>query len=111
MARAVVIKQYGDQAIGDAIVDGMTKALDVDSIEVVRREIHNQRVQRSLVRVAVNNTKTDEDYECMTAKARSDYEYTHQHGKLYDAVLGLWGLLWYCIYEIYDYFREWNREA
>lgn len=109
MTRGVVIKLYGDQQIAGAIADGMTKALEADSIHVVKREIHEQRVQRSLLRVAVNNTKTPQDYACMSAKARCDYD-TSQHGWLYGAVLGMWGLLWYCIYCAFDYLSAWNRE-
>lgn len=110
MRQGVVVKLYGDRQIAGAIADGMSRALDAQSIEVVKREIHEQQVQRSLLRVAVNNTKTAEDYACMTAKARYDYEYNRQHGRLYGAVLGLWGLLWVVIYEIYDYLSAWNRE-
>lgn len=111
MTRGVVIKLYGDEQIAGAIADGMTQALEADSIQVVKREIHDQRVQRSLLRVAVNNTKTAQDYACMTAKARCDYEYNRKHGRLYGAVLGLWGLLWVVIYEVYDYLSAWNREG
>lgn len=110
MTRGVVIKLYGDQQIAGAIADGMTRALDAQSIEVVKREIHEQRVQRSLLRVAVGNTRTAQDYACMVAKARGDYEHTREHGRLYGAVLGVWGLLWTVIYEAYDYFSAWNRE-
>ena len=111
MNRGVVIKLYGDQKIAGAIADGMTKVLEADSIQVVKREIHNQRVQRSLLRVAVNNTKTAQDYACMASKARCDYEYTRHHGRLYDTFLGLWGLLWTVIFEVYDYLSEWNRKG
>lgn len=111
MNMGVVIKLYGDQQIAGAIADGMTHALDAQSVEIVKREIHNQRIQRSLLRVAVNNTKTAQDYACMTAKARCDYEHSRQHGRLYGAVLGLWGLLWVVIFEIYDYLSAWNREG
>ena len=111
MSRGVVIKLYGDQHIAGAIADGMTKALDAERIEVVKREIRDQRVQRSLLRVAVGNSKTAQDYACMTAKARGDYEYTPEHGRLYGAILGLWGLLWVVVHEAYTYLSEINREA
>lgn len=110
MQRGVVIKLFGDQQIAGAIADGMSQALDAQSVEIVKREIHEQRVQRSLLRVAVNNTKTAQDYACMTAKARCDYEYPRQHGRLYEVILGLWGLLWVVIFEIYEYLSVWNRE-
>ena len=111
MTKGVVIKLYGDQQIAGAIADGMTRALDAQSIEVVKREIHEQRVQRSLLRVAVGNTRTAQDYACMVAKARGDYEYTREHGRLYGAVLGVWALFWWAVHEAYDYFSAWNREA
>lgn len=111
MQRGVVIKLFGDQQIAGAIADGMSQALDAQSVEIVKREIHEQRIQRSLLRVAVNNTKTAQDYACMTAKARGDYEYTHHHGRLYEAILGMWGLLWLVVYSIYDYMSAWNREG
>ena len=111
MTRGVVIKLYGDQQIAGAIADGMTQALDAQSVEIVKREIRDQRIQRSLLRVAVNNTKTAQDYACMTAKARWDYEPTRRHGRLYGAILGLWGLFWVVVYEIYAYLSKWNREG
>lgn len=111
MTRGVVIKLYGDQQIAGAIADGMEQALDADSIQVVKREIHEQRVQRSLLRVAVNNTKTAQDYACMTAKARATMTIPASHGRLYRAILGVWGLFWVIVYEIYDYLSEINREA
>ncbi len=108
MARAVVIKQYGDREIAGAIADGMIKALDDHDIEIVKQEIHDQRVQRSLLRVAVNNTKSDDDYACMTAKARWSYE-SPTHGWLYNVILGTWGLFWYCVSSAYEYLSDWNR--
>lgn len=111
MQRGVIIKMYGDEQIAGAIADGMTKALDAQSMEIVKKEIREQNVQRHLLRVAVNNTKTAQDYACMAAKARGDYEYTRSHGRLYGAILGLWGLLWYSIYMLYDYLSALNRES
>ena len=111
MNRGVVIKMYGDQQIAGAIADGMTQVLDAQSVEIVKREIRDRRIQRSLLRVAVNNTKTAQDYACMAAKAQWNYEPTRRHGRLYGAILGLWGLLWLVVYSIYDYMSAWNREG
>ena len=111
MTRGVVIKMYGDEQIAGAIADGMAQALDAQSMEIVKKEIREQNVQRHLLRVAVNNTKTAQDYACMAAKARGDYEYTREHGRLYGAILGLWGLLWVVVYGIYDYLSAWNRRG
>ena len=112
MQRGVVLKLYGDAQISGAIADGMARALPKEQIEVVEAEIDRQRIQRSLVRVAANNSKTPEDYACMTAKTRWDYRWIYRkHGRLYGAILGLWGLLWMVVAEVYDYFSAWNREG
>lgn len=111
MTRAIVIKRYGDPALSGAIVDGMTKALSPAQMEVVKAEIDRQHIVRKLVRVAVGNTKTAQDYACMTAKAKGNYGYIRHHGRLYGAVLGAWALLWLIIYDWVDYFSAWNREA
>ena len=112
MTRGVVLKLYGDAQIAGAIADGMTRAMPQEQMEVVEAEIDRQRIQRSLLRVAVNNTKTPQDYACMTAKTQWDCRSIYrEHGRLYGAILGLWGLLWLCIYEAFDYFSAWNREG
>ena len=64
-----------------------------EQIEVVKAEIDRQNIQRSLLRVAIGNTRTAQDYRLMTAKARGDYGITREHGRLYRAVWGLIGLL------------------
>lgn len=111
MQKGTVIKMYGDPDISGAIADGMVEALQKEQVEVVQSEIDRQHIQRALLRVAVGNNKTAQDYACMAAKARGDYGYTRQHGRLYEAILGMWGLLWIVIYDMYDYFSEWNRRG
>ena len=49
------------------------KALTGEQVEIVEAEIDRQRIQRALLRVAVGNTNTDEDYRDMMTKARGDY--------------------------------------
>ena len=34
-----------------------------------------------------------------------------EHGRLYGAILGAWGLLWDSIYGWYDWLAAWNREG
>ena len=34
-----------------------------------------------------------------------------EHGRLYGAVLGAWGLLWDSIYGWYEWLAAWNREG
>lgn len=75
--------QGGDKAIAGAIAEGMMRAaeerlleaapLTGEQVEVVEAEIDRQRIQRALLRVAVGNTNTAEDYANMMTKARGDY--------------------------------------
>ena len=115
MTRALVIKTYGDPEMCGAIVGGMgisgREPLGKEEIEVVEAEIDRQSIQRHLLRVAVGNDKTDEDYAQMVTKANGDYGYTRRHGRLYDAILGLWAGLWLLIYSAHDYLDAWNREG
>ena len=53
--------------------EGKGKPLPGEQVEVVEAEIDRQRIQRALLRVAVGNTNTAEDYANMTTKARGDY--------------------------------------
>lgn len=120
---AVVLIQRGDPQIAGAIAEGMlaarataaagtssapfggtfprgegsgTKQLPPEQIEVVKAEIDRQHIAR-LVRVAVGNDYTAEDYQCMIIKARHDYgKYYRQPGPLRrigDALLGVYALL------------------
>ena len=112
MSRGVVLKLYGDREIAGAIADGMIRALPQEQIEVVQAEIDRQHIQRSLLRVAVNNTRTPEDYACLTAKARWDYrKVCRAHGRLYGAVWGLIGGAVLLVDGWRRYFQRWNREG
>ena len=77
MRRGLVIIKRGDPEICGALIESATAAqserLSEDEIEVVEAEIDRQKIQRALLRVAVNNTKTNEDYDVMITKARGDY--------------------------------------
>lgn len=109
MTRGVVLKLYGNPEIAGAIADGMARALPAEQIEVVQAEIDRQHIQRALVRVAVGNTRTAEDYRLLAAKARGDYGYTRPRGRLYGAVWGLIGALVLAVDGWYRYFSAWNR--
>lgn len=87
----------------------MMKALPEGAIQAVEAEIDRQHIQRSLLRVAVNNTKSTDDYDCMIAKARYEHRMP-EHGWLYNAVIGLVGLACIIVYEVYDYLSGINRE-
>ena len=64
--------------------EGMGKAVPppLEHIEVVEAEIDRQRIQRALLRVAVGNTNTAEDYANMLTKARGDYAVQQRPGPL-----------------------------
>lgn len=101
---------YGDAQIDGAIADGMARALPQEHIEVVQAEIDRQHIQRSLVRVAVGNTKSNSDYDCMTTYARYRYR-QKEHGPLYKTSWGIVGLICVIVAEVYDYLSGINREG
>lgn len=106
MTRAIVIKRYGDAQIGDAIVDGMTKAISMDaaSIAAVRAECERLRALQD-IRAYADTVRLDAACKALDVKYPAE-----EHGRVYGAIIGVWGLLWYCIYCAYDYLSEWNRE-
>ena len=85
-------------------------ALPANAVEIVEAEIDRQHIQRSLLRVAVNNTKSTDDYNCLITKARYEHRMP-EHGYLYNAVLGIIGLMCVIVYEIFDYLSGINREV
>ena len=116
MARGIVIRMFGDPGITGAIENGMRAALPVkplgtEQAETVEAEIDRQIIQRNLLRVAVNNTKTADDYACMAVRARYAYKHTPRRGRLYGAILAAWALLWYGIFSAAKHLQDWNREA
>ena len=67
-----------------------------DEVEVVEAEIDRQRIQAALLRVAVNNHKTPEDYRQMIIKARGDYAVdTREPGPL--RRFGRWLVGWHAL--------------
>lgn len=108
----VMLIQRGDAEISGAIAEGMLAArarevrpLEPEQIEVVQAEIDRQHIVRSLARVAVNNTKTAEDYDNMTTKARGMYATPAHSGALWrllDHLFTGYALICYAIGEAYD---------
>lgn len=100
MKRAVVIMKAGDPAIAGAIEDGMRAAIakrpaEVPEHEIIRTveaEMERQRRARKLVRVAVGNTKTDDDYDMLITKARAEYGASGPATRIGRWMLGLYGL-------------------
>ena len=115
MTRAVVIKSYGDPKIAEAIRDGMTaalpaaKPLEPDEVRVVRDELDRQRTTVGhLVRVAVGNTLTPDDYRLMTVKARGDYSrLARPLGPVRRTLLIGWAVVWLLILE--GFAELWER--
>lgn len=108
----VMLLQAGDPEITGAIAEGImaargegAEALTREQIETVEAEIDRQaieeamnrpQVQRSLLRVAVGNSKTKEDYAMLRFEADMEYgESLYEPGwwdKIADKALGIYGL-------------------
>ena len=80
---------------------GEARPLESDQIEVVQAEIDRQHIVASLVRVAVGNDKTAEDYGHLVTKARGDYgRYSRPPGparRVLRRLLGVYGLAVYVV--------------
>lgn len=101
MNRAIVIKTYGDKQMLAPVVDTLAA-----------REL--QTVQNECKRLnALNGVSAYGDsvrWQSVAGAMAVKYS-TRRHGRLYGAILGLWGLLWLVVGEWVDYFQRWNREA
>lgn len=126
----VVLMQRGDPEISGAIAQGMLAArarvtaaagtssdpasratfprgeglglqLPREQMEIVEAEIDRQHIVASLVRVAVGNDRTPEDYSLMVTKVRGDCaRYSRAPGPVGRAlrwVLGWYGLLCWAV--------------
>lgn len=102
MTRALVIKTYGDEQISNAIVTGITKPAET--------EAEKQRRIAGLVRVAVGNDKTADDYAKMLRSARREYGRMAKRRPVNEAV---WGIIGGCVLAVdycYRRLRAINRE-
>ena len=121
----VMLIQRGDPQIAGALVDGMIAgraeavgdslshgcaatapsgrepfgddAQGVESVEIVTVEADDRQRVARLVRIAVGNTRTAEDYRQMIVKARGDYAVHRRHNPMREAasmLLLAWALLW-----------------
>lgn len=90
---------------GEGFWRGGPEALPAEQIEVVEAEIDRQRIQMALLRVAVGNHKSAEDYAALVTKARGDYGMTRRPPgtarKVGKKLLGLYGLLCYTVARAY----------
>ena len=100
---AVIMIRRGDPEISGAIAEGMLAArqLPREQVEIVEAEIDRQHIVASLVRVAVGNDRTPEDYSLMVTKVRGDCaRYTRAPGPVGRALrrlLGWYGLLCWAV--------------
>lgn len=65
--------------------------------QAIRRDMQSDAVQRALLRVAVNNTKTAEDYAAMTSRAEIEWgepvDYPTPLERFADAALALYAMV------------------
>ena len=126
MRYGYAIRTGGDQEISEALERGIKAGtgtslargrieaasvsadggrLTEDQMEVVMAEIDRQHILEALVRVAVGNGKTAEDYALMQIKARAEYDRADRRPawlrKLAERALGLYGLLCYALAAAY----------
>lgn len=99
----VMLLQAGDTEITGAIAEGIlaarsarAEALTPEQIGTVEAEIDRQEIERALLRVAVGNSKTAEDYAMMRFEADVEYgESLIEPGwwnRIADKALGIYGL-------------------
>lgn len=85
----------------------LAKPLTREQVETVQAEIDRQKIVRSLVRVAVNNTKTTDDYSAMITREQYRMQrYEQPVGiirKLGGALLIIWACLWLGLYNLGEY--------
>ena len=106
MTRAIVIKTIGDTDIGNAIADGMTRAIPLDNGELNQVKAEYQRLQaRDAVRAYGEEKRWQETREALARKYAPE-----RHGRLYWAVLALWAWVWYEFSEWVAFLQAWNRE-
>lgn len=98
MTRALVIK-YGDPRIAGAIADGMGAT-------------EHRPAPSALVRVAVGNTNTADDYTRMIQAAEHDYgKLARRRWVVGRALLVAWAALWLALRGYHETLSEWNREG
>lgn len=107
MRRAVVVKLYGDADLAAQIAEPMTRVIPVDDGQMQMVIAENKRLN------ALNGVRSYGDsvrWQTVSDALAVKYQ-VKRHGRLYGAVLGVWGLLWYGIYAAYDYLSAWNRRG
>ena len=102
MTRAVVVKVYGDQNLGNAIAKGLTP----EQYSLVKREIQHRKLPEALE--ALNKPRDIAYWREMTAKARAAHRVAPVRLR---ALLVFWALMWYGIDKAYRHLSAINRAA
>lgn len=106
MTKAMVIKTYGDPEIAGAIVDGMSRRvynLDGDQLAVVKAELARYKARHEL-RVYGDQKRLRAARRELAMKYSSE-----PHGRAYNAIMGVYGLVVLTIATAAAYLSAWNR--
>lgn len=103
MKRALVIRCYGDPDLAGTMATALAPVADDRELSEVKAE--NRRL------TAINGVRSYGDSVRLetACKALAVKYPTERHGRLYEAILGGWALLWLGVYGWYEYFKDWNR--
>jgi hypothetical protein len=107
MKKCVVVKLYGNMEDATKIAEPFTKVIPVDDRQMQMVIAENKRLN------ALNGVRSYGDsvrFESVSKALALKYS-TPTHGRLYEAVLGGWALLWLTVRGWYEYFSAWNREG
>lgn len=115
MARAVVIKTYGDQQIAGAIVEGMTRRvipLDGDELAAIKAELAAVKAAKARqdARDGVRDAGDEKRWALVKADMAHDYA-VRTPGPVRAALLVGWAMLWSGVYGMAEALMRWNREG
>jgi len=106
MSRALVVSTYGDPELAGAIVDGMTRRvikLDEGQLAAVKAELVRYKDMHEL-RVYGDQRRLRNARRELARK----YSIRH-HGRVYDAIMGFYGLCVLGVATAAARLSEWNR--
>jgi hypothetical protein len=89
------------------IAEPFTKVIPVDDRQMQMVIAENKRLN------ALNGVRSYGDsvrWQTVADALAVKYQ-PKRHGRLYEAILGVWALLWLSVREWYEYFSAWNREG
>lgn len=106
MKKCVVVKLYGDMSMASQAAEPFTKVIPVDDGKMQMVMAENKRLN------ALNGVRSYGDsvrWQTVADAMAVKYQ-PKRHGRLYEAILGGWALLWLTVHEWFEYFQAWNRE-